>query len=322
MNLNFAPAVRSEAKARVALLGPTGAGKTLTALEWSTILANGGKVAVIDTENASASLYADKYGFDTAPWWPPYDATKLAAAIGDAARAYDVLVLDSLTHFWRGDGGVLDIVDREAAKNRGNSYAGWKVGTPVWRGLLDALIFAPCHVVVTMRSKMEYQLTQNGDGRSKVEKVGMAPIARDDVEYEFTVVGEMDWSHRMTITKSRCSDLADQTAAPHQAGKLAEVLRDWLNSASADDTASRRPDPPSDETDKVTDAQIRKMQATFSGHGISERDMKLAYIIGVVGRPVASSKELTKDEASRVIDALSQSSGVSESGDLFGGDAA
>lgn len=305
--LNFAPAVRSEAKARVALLGPTGAGKTLTALEWATILAGlGGKVAVIDTENASASLYADKYGFDTAPWWPPYDATKLTAAIGEAARTYDVVVLDSLTHFWAGDGGVLDIVDREAQRNRGNSYAGWKVGSPVWRGLLDALIFAPCHVVVTMRSKMDYLLTQGDNGRAKVEKVGMAPVARNDVEYEFTIVGELDHTHRFTVTKSRCSDLADQSAAAHQAGKLAEVLRDWLNSASPDDTASRRPEPPPDDTDKVTDAQIRKMQASFSGHGVSEREQKLAYIADVVGRAVASSKDLTKDEASRVIDALSQ----------------
>lgn len=319
MNLNFAPAVRSEAKARVALLGPTGAGKTLTALEWATILAAGGKVAVIDTENASASLYADQYGFDTAPWWPPYDATKLAAVIADAAKTYDVIVLDSLTHFWAGDGGVLDIVDRNT--KGGNSFSAWKIGTPIWRGLLDALIFAPCHVVVTMRSKMDHILTQD-NGRTKVEKVGMAPQARNDVEYEFTIVGELDQQHRMTITKSRCSDLADQTAAAHQAGKLAELLRDWLNSASPADTVARRPDPTADDTEKVTDAQIRKMQAMFTGAGVSERDLKLTYIADVIGRPVASSKELTKDEASRVIDALAASAVDDGSGGLFGGDAA
>lgn len=243
-NLTFAPATRSEAKARVAIIGPTGAGKTWTALEWATVLAAGGKIAVIDTENGSASLYSDQYRFDTAYWSPPYSALKLAAAIGDAATAYDVVVIDSLTHFWQGTGGVLDVVDRAAEKARGNTYAGWKEGTPVWRALLDALVFAPCHIIVTMRSKMDYVQSKNSDGKTTIEKVGMAPVARNDVEYEFTVVGDMDQTHRMTITKSRCADLADQSAQAHQSEKLAVLLRDWLGSADA--TVAPRVAPPAD----------------------------------------------------------------------------
>jgi hypothetical protein len=304
VSLNFAPAVRSEAKARVALLGPTGAGKTWTALQWASAL--GDRIGVIDTENASASLYADAYQFDAAPWWPPYDATKLAAAIKDAAQRFDVLVLDSLTHFWAGDGGVLDIVDRNT--KGGNSFSAWKIGTPIWRGLLDALIFAPCHVIVTMRSKMDHVLTQD-NGRTKVEKVGMAPQARNDVEYEFTVVGELDQQHRLTITKSRCAALADQVAAPHQAGQLALTLRDWLGSAAAQ-PASAPPsgapvgpaDPPN--TDPPTDAQTRKAMALFSEHGLSAKADRLAYTSDVIGRTVASWADVTKREAGRVIDAL------------------
>lgn len=231
-NLTFAPATRSEAKARVAIIGPTGAGKTWTALEWATVLAApNGKIAVIDTENGSASLYSDQYHFDTAYWAPPYSALKLAAAIGNAAANYDVVVIDSLTHFWQGAGGVLDVVDRAAEKARGNTYAGWKEGTPVWRALLDALVFAPCHIVVTMRSKMDYVQDKDSNGKTTITKVGMAPVARNDVEYEFTVVGDMDQTHRMTITKSRCDELADQSAQAHQTQKLAVILRDWLGSA-------------------------------------------------------------------------------------------
>lgn len=307
--LKFAPAKRSEAKARVALLGPTGAGKTHTALEWATVLADGGSVAVIDTENASASLYADKFDFVTAPWWPPYDATKLAAAIKDAAGEFDVLVLDSLTHFWAGDGGVLDIVDREAAKNRGNTYTAWKKGTPIWRGLLDALIFAPCHVVVTMRSKMDHVLIDakdSRDGRARVEKVGMAPQARNDVEYEFTIVGELDQAHTLTVTKSRCSDLADQVAPAHQAGGIAKTLRDWL--ASADGTAATAPPVPEPQVEAdpnaATEAQIKKMAVSFKEQGIVDRDRRLAYINSTIDRTVTSSKELTKAEASKVIELL------------------
>lgn len=228
MTLSFTPAVRHEAKARVAIIGPTGAGKTWTALEWAGVL--GEKIAVIDTENGSASLYADQYKFDTATWAPPYNALKLAQAITETAGQYDVIVVDSLTHFWQGQGGVLDVVEKAAQKARGNSYAGWKEGTPVWRALLDSLIFAPCHVVVTMRSKMEY-IQQERDGRKTIEKVGMAPVARNDVEYEFTVVGDMDQSHKMTITKTRCAPLADEVALAHQTDRLAVVLRDWLRTA-------------------------------------------------------------------------------------------
>jgi hypothetical protein len=301
--LKFAPAARSEAKARVALLGPTGSGKTHTALEWATVLAD------VDTENASASLYADEFDFVTAPWWPPYDAGKLAAEIKQAATQFDVIVLDSLTHFWTGEGGVLDVVDREAQSSRSNnSYMAWKKGTPIWRGLLDALIFAPCHVVVTMRSKMDYVLTEDSNGRKKPEKVGMAPQARNDVEYEFTVVAELDQGHILSVTKSRCGALADAVARPHQAGGLAKTLRDWLSSADADAAVTRPVDvtEPVEEPDPnaVSDAQMRKMQASFKERGITDRDERLAYATAIVGRTIGSAKELTKAEASKVIDKL------------------
>jgi hypothetical protein len=302
MALNFKPAVRHEAKARVAVLGPTGAGKTWTALQWATVL--GGRIGVIDTENTSASLYSDDYDFDTAPWGPPYDAAKLAAAVAQAAEQYDVLILDSLTHFWAGDGGVLDVVDREAVKNRGNTYAAWKVGSPLWRGLLDALIFAPCHVIVTMRSKMDYLQQKGDDGRTKIEKVGMAPQARNDVEYEFTVVAELDQGHRLTITKSRCSALADQVAPPHQAEKLAVVLRDWLGSADAA-AAPTRPEPePEADPNAPTDAQIAKIAIELKRLGVVERSARLVVLSDHVGRALASSKDMTRAEASAVIDAL------------------
>lgn len=304
--LNFQPATRHEAKARLAMIGPTGAGKTWTALQFARILAGSeGRIGVIDTENASASLYADDYTFDTAPWYPPYDAAKLAAAINAAASTFDVLVIDSLTHFWQGDGGVLDIVEQEGSKvgTRGNNFAGWKKGTPLWRGILDALIFAPCHVIITMRSKMDYVQQQGNDGRMRVEKMGMAPVARNDVEYEFTVVCEMDQGHRLSVTKSRCSALADRVTAPHQSAVVAETLRDWLASAEAD-PAPHVPPAPAAPTGDVTEAQIRRMQATFTEHGIKDRDAKLEFIAAAIGRPVGSSKELSRQEAGKVIDAL------------------
>lgn len=305
--LNFQPATRHEARARVAMIGPTGAGKTWTALEFARTLAGDtGTIGVIDTENASASLYSDQFQFMTAPWFPPYDATKLAAQINTAAKDFDVLVIDSLTHFWQGDGGVLDIVEQEGARNR-NQFAGWKKGTPIWRSLLDALIFAPCHVIVTMRSKMDYVQTKDSDGRARVEKMGMAPVARNDVEYEFTIVGELDQSHRLTITKSRCSALADQVAPAHQADRLAIVLRDWLS--TADGAAPERPAPIIPDGD-VSQAQLSKIGACLGDLKITDRAARLEIVNGCIDRVLTSSKQLTKDEASKVIEVLTERIGA------------
>lgn len=307
--LAFAPAVRHEAKARVAIIGPTGAGKTWTALEWATTL--GDRVAVIDTENGSASLYSDQFTFDTAAWWPPYDATKLAAAVTHAAGAYDVVVIDSLSHFWQGEGGVLDVVEAAAERARGNnarsnSFAGWKTGSPVWRNLLDTLIFAPCHVIVTMRSKMDYVQTQV-DGRTRIEKVGLAPVARNDVEFEFTVVGDMDQGHKMTITKSRCAPLADQTALANNTRKLAVVLKEWLSTAEPGQTGPP-PAQPTDDVETTDDAPTKKMtakaMAAFGQAGITDRDDRLKFTAAVIGRDIDSWNHCTKSEGVKVIDTI------------------
>jgi energy-coupling factor transporter ATP-binding protein EcfA2 len=231
----FRPAVKAQLKAKVALCGPTGSGKTWTALQWATILADGGRIAVIDTENDSASLYADRYTFDVLSWDPPYDPRKLAETIKAAvADGYACIVVDSLSHYWEGEGGTLDIVEDAASRAHGNSYAGWKIGTPALRYLIDTIRHAKVHLIATMRSSMEYILEKDPKtGKQVPTKVGMAPVMRKGVSYEFTVVGDLDEEHRLVISKSRCEELADQVAQPHRAGELAEVFAKWLSSGEA-----------------------------------------------------------------------------------------
>lgn len=226
----FTPATKSSAKLRLALFGPSGAGKTYTALSVASGIADGGKVAVVDTEHGSASLYADLFAFDVAEMSPPFMPSKYEKALAEAAAAgYDVVVLDSLTHAWNGTGGVLEIVDDEKVKQRGgNDFTAWKKGTKVWRGLLDAIISAPLHVIVTARSKTEYVIEEDSRGKKAPRKVGLAPEARDGIEYEFTLVGEIDHEHRMVITKSRMDSMADRVIDKPGPGFGTEVLS-WLN---------------------------------------------------------------------------------------------
>lgn len=229
----FAPASRKRSKARVAIAGPSGSGKTFTALQIAAGLANGGKIAVVDTENGSASNYAgDPVEFYSVEMHPPYHPQKYRDAIKDAQdNGFAVVVLDSVTHAYKGDGGVLTIVDQAAARARGNSFAGWKEGGPEWQRLLDAMIHADIHVVATFRSKTEYVLEADSRGKQTPRKVGMAPEARDGVEYEFTVFAEMDHEHRLVVTKSRCRPLTD-VVIERPDDKVGRTLLDWLNEGS------------------------------------------------------------------------------------------
>lgn len=242
-------AVKERLKARVAIDGPTGSGKTWTMLQWARILAGpDGRVGVIDTENRSAAYYAAAPGQtpDRVNWWdppyrflhlpkqPPFDPRELREMVIAGSRELGpdgVLCIDSLTHYWNGEGGTLDVVDNAAARS-GNSFVGWKEGTPAQRGMLDAIVHAECHVIVTMRSKMEYVLeTETKQGRTVQvpRKMGMAPEQRAGVEYEFTVVADMELpSHRMIVSKSRCDVIADAVAEPLRAYEVAQQFADWL----------------------------------------------------------------------------------------------
>lgn len=231
----FKKAVKSESKLRLAITGPSGSGKTYTGLSIATALADGGPVAVIDTENGSASKYADVFEFDVAEMHAPFKPEKYVAAINEAAAAgYKVILLDSLTHAWSGTGGLLDIVDEAAKKAPSkNTYMAWKEGTPLQNQLIDAIIQAPIHVVATMRSKAEYVIEQNERGKSAPKKVGMAPIQRDGMEYEFDIVLQMTLDNDAIVEKTRCSAIAGRVLA--KPGKdLANILKTWLSGASAE----------------------------------------------------------------------------------------
>jgi KaiC/GvpD/RAD55 family RecA-like ATPase len=152
----FAKATKEQAKARVALIGPPGSGKTYDALTIAQVLAGlSGKVAVIDTENGSASKYADLFEFDTQNL-QSFTPQSYIRAIQEAETAdYDVLVIDSLSHGWTGKDGVLAMVDNVTSRAKsGNAFTtGWREVTPQHNALVDALVRCKCHLVVTMRVK-------------------------------------------------------------------------------------------------------------------------------------------------------------------------
>lgn len=201
-------AVKAKKRARIALDGPAGSGKTFTALELAVGLAEGGKIGLIDTEKSSADLYADRYEFDTIKldYFSAQNYIGALEAFGSAG--YAVVIVDSWSHAWEGEGGALEMVDEAAKRNKGNSYVAWRDVTPLHNKMVAAILDYPGHVIVTMRTKMEYALDKDDKtGKTSPRKVGMAPIQRGGVEYEFDVVVDMDLEHNFIVSKTRLSVL-------------------------------------------------------------------------------------------------------------------
>lgn len=226
----FKKAVKHEAKLRLSIAGPPGSGKTYTALRLGSAL--GKRIAFIDTERESASKYADEFDFDVINLRPPYHPERFLEAIKMAEdEGYDVCIVDSLSHAWAGPGGVLEVVDEESRRNRGNSYVAWAKGTPLQNKFIDGLTGARLHIIGTMRSKTEYVLEQGANGKSTPRKVGTAAIQRDGFEYEFDVCLEMTQNNDGVVGKTRCSAL-NEKVFPKPGEDLAAILQDWLHGAA------------------------------------------------------------------------------------------
>lgn len=225
----FKKATKASAKLRLGLVGPSGSGKTMTALRIAKGL--GGRVAVVDTERGSASLYAGERGlaFDVIEL-DTYGVERFIEAIKAAVDGgYATLVIDSLSHAWAGKGGILEFVDTQGKRNQGGgNFSAWRDATPRHNSLVDAILGAPLHIICTLRSKVEY-VVEKVDGRNTVRKIGLQPVQRDGLEYEFTVVGDVTQDHDLVVTKTRAAFLKD--AVIREAGEdLGRQLAEWLNS--------------------------------------------------------------------------------------------
>jgi hypothetical protein len=218
----FKRATRVNAKLRVFIEGASGSGKTTAAL---TLATQFGKVALIDTEGGSASLYATDFAFDTLDLKAPFEPERFVEAIAAAENAgYDCIVLDSASHEWMGPGGCLDIKDK-----LGGRFTDWAKVTPRHDRFVSALVNSRCHIIATCRSKQAYSVD---DKTKKVEKLGMEPQQRDGMDYELTVVLHLNQQHIATATKDR-TRLFDGRDAP-VTKETADRLKEWLSMGGPD----------------------------------------------------------------------------------------
>lgn len=224
----FQRATKQRSRLRLALLGIAGSGKTYTALSIAKHL--GESIAVIDTEHGSASKYADEVAsFDVVELQSFHPQRYIDAIHAADAAGYDVLIIDSLSHAWNGKDGVLELVDRTAKRSgNGNKFNAWADATPVQQKLIETILSCRMHVICTMRLKTEYVVEKNEQGKQVPRKVGLAPVQRDGLEYEFDVVADLDADNNLIVTKTRCSALHG-TITNRAGEEIAQTLLDWLN---------------------------------------------------------------------------------------------
>jgi AAA domain len=187
INMELKTASRKKVKIRMNLASPSGFGKTYSALliaygmtgDWE-------KIAVIDTENDSASLYSHLGEFKTIRLDAPYSPDRYIKAIDLCEKAgMEVVIIDSITHVWKGSGGILEY---QAAL--GGRYQDWAKATPLYQQWLNKILHSNCHIITTTRKKQAYSMITEGN-RTKVEKAGLEDEIRDGYEYEMTIAFEI-----------------------------------------------------------------------------------------------------------------------------------
>lgn len=249
----FVKAERKQAKLKLGMAGPSGSGKTKSALRLATGF--GGKIAVIDTENKSASLYAPEFDFDVVDIEAPYTIPKYIHAIeGAIAEGYEFLIIDSVSHAWAAEGGVLEQKSAIDARG-GNQFANWKKPKEAQAKLKAAILHSDIHIILNFRSKQTYE-TVEIDGKRKVHKMGLEPIQEPGFEYELSTLFNIGMDHKAEASKDRTGMFVDQVfQITEETGK---ALRDWLGKGKVTAAPEPAPKPPAKKEEEVVKPVVVK----------------------------------------------------------------
>jgi hypothetical protein len=223
-------ATRTKAKIRLGLSAVSGGGKTYSAILIAKGLSNGdlSKVAIIDTENGSADLYAHMGNYNVLTLNAPYTPERYIEAIKTCEDAgMNVIIIDSITHEWNGKGGILEI----HSSMTGNSFTNWATLTPRHQKFIDAILSSKCHMITTVRRKQDYDLSKDSNGKTRVEKAGLKEETREGFEYELTANIELDIKHNATALKDRTGLFMDQ---PHftPSEETGKKLLEWCENGT------------------------------------------------------------------------------------------
>lgn len=233
--IDFSEVTRAKSKARIAVTGPSGSGKTLSSMYLAYgITGDWSKVALIDTEHERGRFYANRTDLNTgkflyASMTPPYTPDKYIEYVKSAADIVGsdgAIVVDSFSHCWDNEGGVLDIKSQIAQQRGKNDYTAWDEAGKIQNNLVNTILSVDCHTIITMRAKMAYAMEVNDRGKTVPVKIGLAPVQRENTEYEFDMCFQLDRTHNASLSK-------DTTFLDSWTGiitpELGKQLGEWLS---------------------------------------------------------------------------------------------
>ncbi len=199
--MGWEKAVRTGVRFRIGMTGPAGAGKTYSALRLARGIAGPkGIIGMIDTENERGKFYADDFDFLHTRMSPPYEINKYVDLMREAYGMVDVLIIDSASHAWASEGGLLD-QKNEADKRGGNSFVNWADMTRQQNEFVSEILSTKVDLIVTMRSKEAHAMSQKQDGGFEVVKKGLQPVQRPMMQFEFDVVFNVEMDHYAALSK-------------------------------------------------------------------------------------------------------------------------
>jgi hypothetical protein len=263
--LELRKAERSQAKLRIGVSAPSGGGKTYSALLMASGMTDWNKIAVIDTENGRGDIYSDLGDYNIITLEAPFTPERYIEAIKSCEEAgMEVIIIDSISHEWEGQGGCLEINESLAnAKYRGNTWSAWNETTPRHRKFIEAIISSTAHVITTVRNKVDTIMTED----KKVKKVGIKEITREGFEYEITVNFNIDRdTHKAMPSKdnTRLFEGKDPFVITAETGK---ELIDWMKSGKKVKAVPKKKEP---EAIPVTKQDVVNHLTSL---GIAKKDM-------------------------------------------------
>ena len=183
-------AKREKIYVKIALMAPSGGGKTYGSLRLATGMAKEiqnetgkpAKILLANTEQKRGYYYANEFDYDIVDVDAPHNPEKYVELIEFAvSEGYDILIIDSSSHEWEGKGGCLEL-----HQQAGGTYQAWGKVTPRHNKFINAIADSQIHIIATMRGKDQYEVSKDDKGKTSVQKLGVGAKQRDGFEYEFT----------------------------------------------------------------------------------------------------------------------------------------
>ena len=283
MNFQVKKAKREKIYAKVALMAPSGGGKTYSSLRLATGMAEeikketgkDAKILLANTEQKRGYYYANEFDYDIVDIDAPHEPEKYVDLIEFAVNeGYDILIIDSSSHEWEGKGGCLELQQKA-----GGTYQAWAKVTPRHNKFISAIADSPIHIIATMRGKDQYEMTKDDKGKTSVQKLGVGAKQRDGFEYEFTCTFLLDQKTNTAEVQKDNTHLFDHEGATLLTEGHGVKIMQWANSGEGYTPVVRKTDEEADAeaSDDITSIK-KQITAKCQEIGGQKNKELMAYV--------------------------------------------